>query len=92
MEMAGNGHRIGMAYIAVKLKLILQALHQDLVKYIAEDVGITILNIVVFLVFDILILQPLGVLVRAFDLHCKWVPHSITRLLEDMRHASALVR
>lgn len=78
MEMSGNGRRTGMVHTAANLKQIPQALHQDLVKYIAEDVGITILNIVVCLVFDILILQPLGGPVRAFDSHCNRITPLIT--------------
>ena len=77
-----------MVHTVANLKQIPQVLHQDLVKYIAEDVGITILNIVVCLVFDILILQPLGVPVRAFDSHYKMV----TPLKEDNHYTIALMR
>ena len=83
MEMYGNGRRTGMVHTVANLKQIPQALHPDLAKYIAEDVGITILNIVVCLVFDILILQSLGVPVRAFDSHCNRITPLITWLLDD---------
>ena len=81
MEMSGNGHRIGMVYIAVKLKRILQVLYLDPAKCTVEDVGITILNIAVSRGFAIPILLLQEALVRVSDSHCKWVGYSFGKLV-----------
>ena len=78
MEMSGSGHKIGMVHTVAKLKQIPQVLHPELAKFIAEDAGITMLNIAVCLVFDTLILQLLEVLVKVFGSHYKMVTPLIT--------------
>ena len=70
MEMSGNGHRIGMAYTAVKLKRILQVLHLDHVKCIVEDVSTMMSATAVCLGNDTIMGLMITVQVKALDWPC----------------------